>query len=420
VEAAPEGATQTVHDLREYFADLHIHIGRTSDGRAVKVTASPSLTFENICIECVERKGIEIAAVIDCASPAVLEDIARLLAAGDMEPHEGGGMRYRDRLTVLLGSELETREPNGGLSHVLSYFPTLEAITGFSRALEGHVSNLRLSSQQCHMPADALAQIAIANGGLVVPAHAFTPHKSMYGACVDSIHRMFSETTLEHIPAIELGLSSDTCLADRLSELEGLSFLSNSDAHSLPKIAREYNVLFLGGDSWDEVSAALRREGGRRVVGNYGMDPRLGKYHRTFCEDCDQVVTVDPPARLCNRCGGDKVTFGVLDRIAEIADREEPESPAHRPHYQHQVPLQFVPKVGPVTLRKLLNRFGSEMAVLHRAKAEDLAATVGTPIAQHIIGARSGTLMLQPGGGGRFGKVVADPNEAQLSLGIGP
>jgi len=53
--------------MNHFFADLHIHIGRSSDGRPVKITASRDLTFENICVESVERKGIQVAGIIDCA-----------------------------------------------------------------------------------------------------------------------------------------------------------------------------------------------------------------------------------------------------------------------------------------------------------------------------------------------------------------
>jgi uncharacterized protein (TIGR00375 family) len=406
--------------MQACYADLHIHIGRSSSGRPVKITASRDLTFEGICRECVERKGIQIAGVIDCASPPVIEDIEALIAAGEMVPLPGGGLRYLERLTVIPGAEFEVRERAGGISHVLSYYPTVEQLRAFSAEMGRHVSNLELSSQQCRMPAEELARIAIGCGGIVVPAHAFTPHKSLYGACAASIHQVFSDDTLESIPAIELGLSADTYLADRLPELAELSFLSNSDAHSLPKIGREYNVLLLREESYADVLRALYRREGRCVAGNYGMDPRLGKYHRTFCEECNEVVPVEPPARTCSRCGGGKVTFGVLDRIVEIAPLAEPDHPEHRPPYQHQVPLQFVPKVGAVVMAKLLNRFGSEMAVLHTAEEDDLAETVGTAIARSIIAARTGSLMLQPGGGGRFGKVVSRASDAQLRLGINP
>jgi PHP family Zn ribbon phosphoesterase len=105
----------------------------------------------------------------------------------------------------------------------------------------------------------------------------------------------------------------------------------------------------------------------------------------------------------------------VLDRIVQIADYNEPQAPGHRPHYQYQVPLQFVPGVGTVTLNKLINRFGSEMAVLHEAEPEELTQTVGTKIATLIVHARQGTLPLKAGGGGNYGK-AAPEDAGQLDL----
>ena len=70
--------------MRRVYADLHIHIGRTSAGQPVKITAARDLTFENIAKECAVRKGIEIAGIVDCGSPAVIADIDRLVEAGEM------------------------------------------------------------------------------------------------------------------------------------------------------------------------------------------------------------------------------------------------------------------------------------------------------------------------------------------------
>ncbi len=99
--------------MKTVYADLHIHIGRTSAGKPVKVTAARDLTFGNIAKECATRKGIELAGIVDCASPAVMRDIDDLVEAGEMVELPGGGLRYRDKTTVLLGSELETVEEDG-------------------------------------------------------------------------------------------------------------------------------------------------------------------------------------------------------------------------------------------------------------------------------------------------------------------
>jgi len=416
--------------VRRVYADLHIHIGRTSAGEPVKITAARDLTFENIARECATRKGIEVAGIVDCGSPAVMADIDRLVESGEMVELPGGGLRYRDTTTIILGCELETVEDDGGASHHVAYFPGREEIRVFVGLLRRLVTNLNLSSQRCRVPARKLLRMATEVGGIFVPAHAFTPHKSPYGSCVRRLTEMFGEEGMQQLAALELGLSADSFLADRIAELAPLTFLSNSDAHSLPRIAREYNVIEIpaaengaGGEadsfcpSFQEVVWALKRENGRRVIANYGLDPRLGKYHRTFCTACERITPLEPPVVKCDACGSDKVVKGVLDRIVEIADYPEPRPPSHRPPYHYQVPLQMLPGVGAVALGKLLNRFGTEMKVLHEARAEDLELVIGRKLAALVMRSREGTLSMLAGGGGRYGKPVTDEAEMQLSLG---
>lgn len=387
--------------------DLHVHIGRSSDGRPVKITAARDLTFEQIATECADRKGIDVVGIVDCASPPVIADIEALVVAGEMVELEGGGLRYRDRLTVIPGAEFETREPRGGMSHHVSYFPDLAALKRFSDTIGRHVTNRELSSQACQLPARVLLRMCIDCGGVFVPAHCFTPHKSVYGAAAERAEEMFGEDWGE-VAAIELGLSADSGLADRIAELADRTFLSNSDAHSLPKIAREYNIVEMQAPTFSELVKAFRREPGRGVIANFGLDPRLGKYHRTFCEDCKWIARGEPAVTRCEQCGSADVTKGVLDRIVEIADCSEPRPPAHRGHYQYQVPLQFVPGIGAVALHKLINRFGTEMAVLHQADEAQLGRVVGEKKARLIVLAREGKLHLEAGGGGRYGRALAD------------
>jgi uncharacterized protein (TIGR00375 family) len=346
-----------------------------------------------------------------------MQDIDALVEAGEMVELPAGGLRYRDTTTILLGCELETVEEDGSASHHISYFPAREQLRVFVGFLRRLVTNVDLSSQRCRVPARKLLRMTQTAGGVFIPAHAFTPHKSPYGTCVRRLSDMFGDEGLSNLAAVELGLSADSYLADRIAELAPLTLLSNSDAHSLPRIAREYNVLWLAEPNFQEVVWALRREHGRKVLANYGLDPRLGKYHRTCCLDCEEIARVPPPVLACPLCGGRSIVKGVLDRITEIADYAAPRPPSHRPPYHYQVPLQFLPGIGAVTLGKLLNRFGTEMCVLHEASPEQLELVVGKKLSQLVLQARDGSLPLVPGGGGRYGKPVGDQSETQLSMG---
>lgn len=395
--------------MEEVFADLHVHIGRSENGKPIKITAARSLNFANIAKECADRKGINIVGIIDCASPYVIEDIENFLKTGEAYEIEDGGIIYKDKVCILLGSEVETSEVgrNGkcGAAHNVCFFPHLSDIKGFSKEMSRHIHNITLSTQRSDVSGDELIDIVEKYNGILIPAHCFTPFKSYYGNCVDRMKDIFKEK-FNKIFSIELGLSADTYLADMITELEDKTFVTNSDAHSLPKIAREYNKMLVNDISFKEVVKALKGEDGRKVLCNYGLDPKLGKYHRTFCDSCNQVIETKEPVAVCPFCGSDKVTFGVFDRIELIKDKEKSKSPANRPPYVYQVPLTFIPGVGNKTIDRLLDSFGTEMTILHKLSKDDIEAVVGEKVANEIIASREGKMKIHAGGGGVYGKVT--------------
>lgn len=396
--------------MYEVFADLHVHIGRSETGKPIKITAARSLNFANIAKECAERKGISIVGIIDCASPYVIEDIEKFLQSGDAYELEDGGIIYKDKVCILLGSEVETSEVsrNGkcGSAHNVCFFPHLKDIKAFSREMSTHIKNITLSTQRSNISGYELIDIVERYNGILIPAHIFTPFKSYYGNCADRIKDIFKEK-YDKIFAVELGLSSDTFLADMISELEGKTFVTNSDAHSLPKIAREYNKMQVEDISFKEVVKALKNEDGRKILANYGLDPKLGKYHRTHCDNCDSTIETREPVEVCPKCGSDKVTFGVFDRIELIKDKETTQSPEDRPPYIYQIPLTFIPGVGGKTIDKLLDTFETEMNILHKLSEDDIEAIVGEKVAKNIVNAREGNMKVESGGGGNYGKVTA-------------
>ncbi|SDO08228.1 TIGR00375 family protein [Paenibacillus sp. yr247] len=368
----------------------------------MKISAANDLTFFNIAHEAAVRKGMEVIGIIDCHSPSVQDDIMTYLDRGEMEELEGGGIRYQDT-AIMLGTEIEVREPGRGPAHLLAYMPNLVAMQGFTQWMKGHMKNVELSSQRIYVPARILQEEVLGRGGILIPAHIFTPHKSVYGSASTRMEHLLD---LDGISAVELGLSADSDMAGLISELDRFTFVTNSDAHSLGKIGREYNEMKLAAPTYEELVKALHCQEGRRIAANYGLNPRLGKYHRTYCSLCESIlderaVTVE----RCTDCGSNKIVRGVMDRILALADREQTYLPPYRPPYHFQVPLEFIPGLGPKKLDQLLRRFGTEMNVLHRTTPEELESEIGEEIASYIVKAREGNLLLEVGGGGRYGKV---------------
>ena len=395
--------------MYEIFADVHVHIGRSENGKPIKITAARSLNFANIAKECADRKGINVVGIIDCASPYVIEDIENFLKTGEAYELEDGGIIYKDKVCIILGSEVETSEKgrNGksGSAHNVCYFPHLSDIKGFSNELSHHLKNITLSTQRTDLSGYDLVEMVERYNGILVPAHIFTPHKSYYGNCTDRLENVFKER-FDKIFAVELGLSSDTFLADEISELETRSFLTNSDAHSLPKIAREYNKMLVEDISFKEIVKAMKNEDGRKILANYGLDPKLGKYHRTYCDDCNKTIETKEPVETCPMCGSKNVTFGVFDRIELIKDKQQTKSPENRPPYIYQIPLGFIPGVGGKTIQKLLDNFETEMNILHKLTKDDIEMVVGEKVANNIENAIRGNCEVHAGGGGNYGKVT--------------
>ncbi|WML40441.1 endonuclease Q family protein [Neobacillus sp. OS1-2] len=386
--------------MNRYYVDLHIHIGRTWTGKPVKITGAKTLTFTNIIEHARHEKGLNMVGIIDSHSPEVIQEMESLIESGEVFEHPEGGLVFGD-LTVIPGSELEIYDEGcNGPIHLLCYFPNLSVMRDFSMWLSGHLKNIQLSSQRIYVTGRVLQKKVKELGGIFIPAHVFTPFKSLYGK---GVNKSLTEVLdPELIDGIELGLSSNTEMADQIKELHQYTFVTNSDAHSLAKIAREYQVIAMEQPTFLELQRALKGEDDRKIIANYGLDPYLGKYHKTVCAECHNPATDDD--QICTLCGSKKIIKGVADRILELKTAEKRRE--DRPPYVHQVPLEFIPGLGPKLLEKLVNHFGSEMAILHEVPYEALHEVVPPKIADLIMKAREGKVNLAAGGGGKYGKIA--------------
>lgn len=380
------------------YGDLHIHIGRTREGQPVKVTASPQLNLEQIP-QTAKEKGLGLIGLVDAACCGVLRDLQRLLHTGQLKPLTQGGYLWQG-LLLLLGHEVEIAHKTGKEAHFVAFFPDLTLLERYAEHVAPCMTNPFLSTQKLRMSGDAWLKLVVESGGEAIAAHAFTPHKGVYGNCVRKLGEMFAHAQL--IAGLELGLSANTSMAAQIADTHSYAYISNSDAHSLTTIGREftaYDLPSLGFRQWAKVLKNL--EGG--IVATHGLDPLLGKYYRSFCRNCQLLAEGDDPVLRCPRCGG-PVVCGVWDRLREI--RDMPEKAAERPPYISHVPLMMLPGVGPRTYRQLLKKLGTEIEVMYTVSLEAISDVAGPVLSEQIAAVRTGNLHILPGGGGKYGRIT--------------
>ncbi|MBS1111968.1 MAG: hypothetical protein H6Q95_260 [Nitrospirae bacterium] len=251
--------------------------------------------------------------------------------------------------------------------------------------------------------------------GMLVPAHAWTPHFSIFGAVsgFDSFEECYEELT-PHIHAIETGLSSDPAMNWRLSALDGITLISNSDAHSPSKIGREANI-FDSGLSFVAMMDAVKT--GKGFAGTMEFFPEEGKYHYDGHRTCNVSLTPKETIKrnyLCPVCGR-KVTVGVMHRVEKLADRGEGIKPAGAPSFQSIIPLSEIIsealKVGVSSkavnneYSKLIESLGNEFKILLETPLKDIEKAGSTLIAKAVSIMRSGEVNITPGFDGEYGKV---------------
>jgi uncharacterized protein (TIGR00375 family) len=262
----------------------------------------------------------------------------------------------------------------------------------------------------------------ISNENVVIPAHAWTPWFSLFGAFsgFNRIQDCYQDTT-KHIPALETGLSSDPPMNWRLSSLDQFALVSNSDSHSYwPwRIGREANVFELKQLTYNEVVDAIRKKDPTRFRFTIETDPAYGKYHWTGHRNCKVSLSPREAIQVGNRCPICKrrLTKGVEQRVEELADRAAGFRPENAIGYMHLLPLSEIiatvlgvtyPSVQKVweIYNALVSRFGDEYTVLIDASMEEMSKIVEFKIADAIVRVREEKVKVTPGYDGVYGQLV--------------
>jgi len=323
----------------------------------------------------------------------------------------------RGEVSFLLTAEISSIYRKNGQTrkvHSILLAPDMVTVKKINRKLSA-IGNLRSDGRPIlGLDAKELLKIVLdaSPEAMLIPAHAWTPHFSVFGAAsgFDSLEECFEELT-PYIHAIETGLSSDPPMNRGISMLDNISLVSNSDAHSPAKVGREATV-FDTDISYKKMISAIRT--GEGLEGTIEFFPEEGKYHLDGHRECS--VRFEPEETMaqkgiCPVCGK-KLTIGVLHRTAVLADRKK--AVTGKP-YRSVIPLPEIlseilhvgvntKKVG-TKYRELLTRLGSEFTILLETPLDDIRKVSSDDIAEAVDKMRKGDVVIDPGYDGVFGKI---------------
>ena len=403
-----------------FITDLHVH---SHYSRA---------TSKDMCPEGIwkwaQLKGITAIGTGDFTHPGWLRELDEKLEPGgdglfelreEFRPKDVPASCRAD-VRFILSAEISCIYSKNGKTrkvHSIVLAPDFASAARLNIALS-KIGNLRSDGRPIlGLDAKELLRITLdaSPDAMLIPAHAWTPHFSVFGAAsgFDSLEECYEDLT-PHIHAIETGLSSDPPMNWRLSALDRITLVSNSDAHSAPKLGREANILDTD-LSYVSIIAAIRTRKG--FLGTIEFFPEEGKYHYDGHRDCgvsltpEETIHHDYLCPVCNR----KVTVGVMHRVEKLADRKRGFRPADAPGFTSIIPLPEIIaeglRCGANTKKvnelyfQLLERLGNEFDILMHVPLDDIGRA-GTPLLREAISRmRAGDVRIAPGYDGEFGKV---------------
>ncbi|MFA6609304.1 MAG: endonuclease Q family protein [Candidatus Omnitrophota bacterium] len=391
-----------------FIADFHIHSKysrATSKDMDLKALAKWS-----------KIKGVSMLGSGDFTHPAWLAELKK-----DLEEVERGVYTY-EGISFVLTAEVSNIYFKAGRTrkvHNMIFAPDLGAVEEINGILSGYgdlsSDGRPILSLECDKMVKMLS--AIDADIFFIPAHAWTPHFSIFGSNsgFDSPEECFEEQTPK-IFSIETGLSSDPGMNWRWSKLDRFCLTSNSDAHSPSKIGREANV-FSEKVDYKGLIKILKTKDKAKFLYTVEFFPEEGKYHWDGHRNCKARLSPEESKRINNICPvcGKKMTIGVMHRVEGLADRSEGFELKSSPSYKRAVPLNEIISgalgVGPDSLTvekeylRLIKNLGSEFNILFDLPEKVLMEACPPRIAKGVINVRSGNLEITPGYDGEYGKV---------------
>lgn len=409
----------------ELIVDLHIH---SHYSRAT----SRDMNIVSL-YKWAKLKGINIIGTGDFTHPAWYAELQEKL-----EPAEPGLYKLKSEyaqnvdndlpeilrdqlvrfvLTVEI-SNIYTKNSKVRRLHNLVIVPSFEVALSVNKELS-KIGNLVADGRPIvGMDSKQLLRITINchHDSLFIPAHIWTPWFAMFGSKsgFDSIEETFEELA-PHIVAIESGLSSDPHMNWRVSNLDGLTIVSNSDAHSPAKLGREANIIDCELNYQSIIGAVKTND--ERFVGTIEFFPEEGKYHYDGHRQCNVSMHPIESKRINNMCPvcGREMTLGVDHRVESLADRPIDYKHPNPKKIEYIVPLQeIISEINQVGVNSkrvrgdyehVLYNLGNEFSILRNVDIDDIKNEISEQLAIAIAKMRKKDIYITPGFDGVYGVV---------------
>ena len=409
-----------------FYADLHIH---SKYSRAT----SKDCNLEQLALWA-HKKGLTLISTGDFTHPAWFKEIQEKLIPLDngvfkLKPEiekqlfpQGTNVRFL--LSVEISTIYKKWDKTRKVHHVV-FAPDIADAQNFRNKL-GAIGNI-VSDGRPILGLDSrdLLEVALESGegSYIIPAHVWTPWFSALGSKsgFDSIEDCYGDLS-EHIFAVETGLSSDPEMNWKVSKLDKYRLVSNSDAHSPSKLAREATVFDTNPDYFSVMKALKTGDG---YVGTVEFFPEEGKYHEDGHRKCEVCLTPDETKKykgICPVCGK-PLTIGVLNRVMELADRDlksdfKPETAGR---VFSLVPLaEIIAEIMQVGAQsksvtteyeRLIQKFGPELFILQDAPVEKIEKD-SPMLATALSRLREGKVIKHAGYDGEYGVIkLFEPDE---------
>lgn len=398
-----------------FYTDLHIH---SKYSRAT----SKNLTLEELAIWA-KKKGLSLIGTGDFTHPAWFEEIKQKLIPSDdgtfrlkpeIEKEINASVKFM--LTVEISTIYKKWDKTRKVHHVV-FVPNLKTAEIFRNKLDA-IGNIKSDGRPIlGLDSRNLLEIVLESGenSYIIPAHIWTPWFSVLGSKsgFDSIEDCYGDLA-EHIFALETGLSSDPEMNWRVSKLDKYRLVSNSDAHSASKLAREATVFNIAPNYYSIMNALKTGEG---YVGTVEFFPEEGKYHEDGHRKCNICMSAEETKKhngICPVCGK-PMTIGVSYRVNELADKKDLKIlPKTAGKVYSLIPLQeIISEIMQVSTssksvcneyEKLINKFGTELSILQDIPTDEISKT-SQILAEAIARLRKGQVIKQAGYDGEYGVI---------------